>query len=186
VAHIVTHFPAYKAEIEALFAEVVKLKEQGKKLNPRPNLLHETLKRLDTVGVTTTSNDRYINRGYTKGRASIPLITNLKYAMTTTWKIAIPVGLVAIAALVMFTTLKPGAPTTPTNQGSLTQDTSGTPQAPTTPATSDFDEIAGEFSASAEAEIAAFTEMLNADADLVAYDSQELISFEQSYDANSF
>jgi len=204
-AQIALMFPRYKSDIELLMSVVVKLSEQGAKIKPRPKLMQHILQNLENERVTSPADDRYINREHLKGRSHLPLITNLKYTMSTAWKIVVPVGLVAILALVVFTTLKLGSPGAPTNQGPITQSTSNTPAtddfnqiaseltqgtsadttstADTAPASGKVDEVVAEILIAAQAESTLFTEETS-DADLVAYDSQELVNLEQAYDSN--
>lgn len=184
VPEVIKRFPEHTHEVAELLATVEQLTRAGETLSPSPELLTRILEGLP-ISVTTQTLNRYSNSGPAKGRAPFAnLIVNLRHAMTNTWKVAIPVGIVAIVAVVAVTQFKPGttpAPVTQTPAASLPQD-SGTPS---TPATGDFTEIQAELFAEADASLVAFNEE-GSDSDLLALDSQELIDLEQSYDANSF
>lgn len=202
VREILAMLPEHKKELEEIFQILDLLNIQKEKIVPSQELLTKIIANLPTAkSVTEEKASRYLyNRGeqkpndyaWHKGRPSEIIIKpKIHDLMTINWKVWAPLGIVAVAVLVIIGFFQFGtkAPQTPvaeeTTQAPIATPTQELPVAVTKPATGNVDDAVNAILAGVSDDLALFADA-EKDADLLAADSQAISDFGQSYNENEF
>lgn len=196
---ILAMVPEYRKELQEIFQILDLLNVQKEKVAPSKELLAKILSNLPRAeSVTEGEVSRYLYRGEQKpndyawqeGRPS-EIITKTKIydLMTINWKVWAPLGIIAVAVLIItglsqFGTKAPQAPITEeAPQAPIAAPKQELPVAVTKPATGNVDEAVDAILAGVSDDQALFADA-EKDAELLAADSQAISDFGQSYNEN--
>lgn len=197
---ILAMLPGYRKELQEIFQILDLLNVQKEKVIPSKELLAKILANLPHAkSVTEKEVSRYLYRGEQKpndyarqeGRPSKTIIKpKIHDLMTINWKVWVPLGIIAVVALVVigsyqFGTKAPQAPVaeeTPQAPVAVSQEL---PVVVTKPATGNIDDAVDAILAGVSDDKALFVDA-EKDAEFIAADSQAISDFGQSYNENEF
>jgi hypothetical protein len=172
-------YPTDRLLVEEVLGTIQATRTATETIKPPQHLLEQTIAQIAQASahVTDTADTRYTVEGeVVSPYSSINSKINIYNRMTINWKILVPVGIVAVMALVLITDNKIG------NKISQDSDTALT-QVVTTPATGNLDDVVVAVLASANDDEALYADAAK-DSELISADSQAISNFSQSYNEN--
>jgi len=184
IPEILNSFPQFEEELREIFKIIDVLSKE--KIIPQKEILEKIIAQIETEKpVTNKESLRYIDReAILKGPT--PLINSIKnlFIMAERWKIVVPLGVLAIVAvLVVLTQLPKGTPVTPVT-------TEEKPPVVTKekllPPTGNVDDIVSAILSEASFEFSQTEKDMQDDISLLDLDSQALNDFAQAYNENEF
>lgn len=187
-AEILDLFPEHREVLKEILSTVNLLKKEGESVTSSKELFKQIIDQIPD-GVTNEVNPRYLYKKEVAGRPFLSSITiKIHDLMTINWKVWMPLGIIAVVALVVigsyqFGTKAPVAEETPL--APIAAPKQELPVAVTKPATGNVDDAVNTILASVFDDQAIFADV-EKDAELVAADSQAISDFGQSYNENEF